>query len=131
VCVIERRGERGAQRRPAFFQNLGMSTDQINVLMTPRARTFPAQCGKAIERAVSDAFSRDPQLSGMLLDARNAPGTVFPTRAGGRPLRPDWGLNAGPLQGNIVDLSTVGSRGAKMTKYHDRVITLEYVQPSF
>lgn len=35
------------------------------------------------------------------------------------------------LQGHIVDLTTAGGRAAKMAKYHDRVLTLEYVRPVF
>ena len=115
----------------AFFQNLGLSQRQINVLMNPASKTFAAQYGNAMERAVARAFRSDPRLSGMLLDARNMSGRIFPIPPSGRPLRPDFGFASGPLEGNIVDLTATGGREAKMAKYHDRVITLEYARPTF
>jgi hypothetical protein len=120
-----------------FFEDLGMSRRQISVLMNPRSRTFAAQYGNAMERSVSRAFRSDPNLSGMIIDARNIPGRVFPRipyrRPMGwrRPLKPDFGFSSGPLEGHIVDLTTAGGRATKMAKYHDRVLVLEYVRPVF
>ena len=125
IAAAIRAGNRG------FFQNLGMSPKAIDVLMNPKAKTFAAQYGNALERAVSRAFQGDPRIGGMLTDARNAPGTIFPTNPNGRSLRPDFGFTSGPLQGHIIDLTTEGGRAVKMTKYHDRVITLEYTRPTF
>lgn len=114
-----------------FFENLGMSRRQVSVLMNPRSRTFAAQYGNAMERSVSRAFRSDPNLSGMIIDARNISGRVFPRIPGRRPLRPDFGFSSGPLEGHIVDLTTAGGRAAKMAKYHDRVLVLEYARPVF
>jgi hypothetical protein len=118
----------------AFFRNLGMSQKQIAILMRKGGRTFAAQYGNAMERAVARAFRSDPNLSSMLLDARYARGRIFPTKPAGMkgaPLRPDFGFGSGPLEGHIVDLTTAGGRAAKMAKYHDRVLTLEYTRPVF
>ena len=84
-----------------------------------------------MERAVGRAFRSDPNLGGMIIDARNISGRVFPRIPGRRPLRPDFGFSSGPLEGHIVDLTTAGGRAAKMAKYHDRVLVLEYVRPVF
>jgi hypothetical protein len=116
-----------------FFQNLGLSNKQIQILMNPRRRTFAAQYGNAMERAVGRAMKSDPKLGGVVFDARNTTGTIFPIRppGQGRPLRPDFGITGGELKGSIVDLTTKGGAAAKMGKYHDRVITLEYDRPKF
>ncbi len=115
-----------------YLENLGLSDAQINILLNPQHRAFAAQYGNAIERAVGRAIRSDAQLSGMIVDTRNQSGTVFPTRpGGGRSLRPDFGFSSGPLQGNIIDLTTPGQRAGKLEKYHDRVIVLTYDRPTF
>jgi hypothetical protein len=102
---------------------------------------FAAQYGNALERAVSRAFNSDSVLSRMLVDARNAPGTIFPIRPQPpvtpgvpaktlRSLRPDFGFKSGPLQGQIIDLTTPGQVASKGLKYHDRVIVFSYDRPS-
>jgi RHS repeat-associated protein len=115
----------------AFFRRLGMSEKQIRVLMNPKARSFAAQYGNAMERAVARAFRSDPTLRGLILDARNMSGRIFPKLPFGRALRPDFGLISGELQGLIVDLTTAGGRATKMAKYLDKVLVLEYVRPTF
>jgi RHS repeat-associated protein len=115
----------------AFFQNLGTSPGEMRALMNPRARTFVGEYGKAVERAASRAFQNDPRISGMVIDTRNARGSVFPVIAGTPPLKPDFGFTSGPLQGHIVDITAVGKRVEKLEKYHDRVIVLEYNRPTF
>jgi hypothetical protein len=116
-----------------FLAAIGMSERQIGVLLNPVHPTFAAQYGNAMESAVSRAFAGDPLLAGIVLDARNSAGTIFPTRppGRGRSLRPDFGVTGGELAGSIVDLTTTGGAERKMTKYHDRVITLEYDRPTF
>jgi RHS repeat-associated protein len=110
-----------------FFRNLNMSDKQINIIMRGRGRTYAAQYGNALERAVGRAMRSDPKLSGMIVDARYLRGRIFPSGPQMR-LRPDFGFTSGPLQGTIVDLTTAGGRAAKMAKYHDRVLVLEYTR---
>jgi hypothetical protein len=118
-------------RNRQFLSKLGLSQKQIAVLVDPRHRRFAMEYGNAMERAVSRAIRSDPKLRGMVLDARNAAGTVFPKRPGERGLRPDFGISGGELQGNICDLTTPGQAAAKQKKYHDRVIVLPYRRPDF
>lgn len=116
-----------------FFRNLGMSDKVINILMNPKHRTFAMEYGNAVERAAARAFRSDPRLSKVILDTRNQSGVVFPKAppGQGRSRRPDFGIRNGDMQGNIIDVTTRGNRAAKMDKYHDRVITIEYDRPTF
>jgi RHS repeat-associated protein len=114
-----------------FLNNLGLKPGQVNVLLHPESRTFGLQYGNAMESGVSQALRSDPELSPMIKDIRNSPGEFFPTRPEGRSLRPDFGFENGPLEGQILDLTTPGQRDVKLEKYHDRVIVITYNRPQF
>src|SRR5262245_19843403 len=100
----------------AFLRGLELSPAQIETLMKPNSRTFAMQYGNAMERAVGQAFEQDCALRGMVADTRNASGVGFPKLPGQAAKRPDFTFTSGPMQGNIVDLTTAGGRAAKMAK---------------
>ena len=119
------------QKNRHFLENLELSAAQIDILLDPAKSTFAAQYGNALERATARAIRSDSQLASMVIDTRYSGGAVFPSIPGQPPLRPDFGFKSGPLQGNILDLTTPAQRAGKLEKYHDHVIVIDYQRPSF
>ncbi len=118
-----------------YLRDLGLKPSEVDNMLR-HDETDPLYrmtYGKAMENALARAIRSDPELRDMVIDARNLAGVVFPVNPDpDQPsLRPDFGFSSGPLQGQILDLTTPGQFESKLDKYHDKTIVLTYTRPAF
>jgi len=127
--TVQRQGTRLAnaitQKNVLFLQKLGLSKKQINILLNKKtSRIFAATYGQAIEKLVERSIRSNPTLSKLF--------EYIGSRAGiavRGPGKPDW-MGKGPLQGWLVDLTTVIGKAQHHARYYgEKMLVLTYRRP--